>query len=341
VALAVGLADAGYEVHAAVRQDDVIARALAADGRITLHHAAFGEGESSQATRDLADACRRVRPAWILGSFVREFWPLSVVARRQRIPLALFLHIQKISRWSAPIYPWLASRFILPSHYLRRWVVRRRAMPPWRTSVLYNPIDVTRFRPDAARREEARRALGFTPDDVVVGYAGRFDPQKGVQVLAPAVEGVLAQAPNARALWVGDGNLASRIDAAIAASPYSNRHVRRPWSTDIASYFAAMDVLAFPSVKRETFGRVAAEAQASGVPVVATRVGGIPETLRENESGLLVPPEDAPAMTAALLRLVTDRSLRARMGAMGREQAAERFATPHIVAEFARLLKLG
>jgi glycosyltransferase involved in cell wall biosynthesis len=341
VALALGLADAGYEVAAVVRRDDVIARALAVDGRIAIHHAAFEEGESRQAARDLADACRIVRPAWILGNFVREFWPLSIVARTQRIPLALFLHIQKISRWSAPLYPWLASRFIVPSHYLRRWVVRRRAMPPWRTSVLYNPIDVTRFRPDAARREGTRRELGFTPDDVVVGYAGRFDPQKGVQVLASALEGVLAQAPKARALWVGDGNLGSRIDAAIAASPYAGRHLRRPWSSDVAHYFAAMDVLAFPSVKRETFGRVAAEAQACGVPVVATRVGGIPETLRENESGLLVPPEDAPAMTDALLRLVTDASLRARMGVAGRAQAAERFATPRIVAEFARLLKLG
>ena len=341
ITLAIGMAAAGYEVAAVVRQDDVIARALAADGRIDLHHAEFEEKDNRQGMRDLAAACRAVRPAWIIGNFAREFWPLSMVARRQRIPLALFLHIQKISRWSAPLYPWLANRFVLPSHYLRHWVVRRRGMPPWRTSVLYNPIDTEHFHPDPARRDAARRAFGFAPNEVVVGYTGRFDPQKGVRVLAAALERVLACAPNARVLWVGHGHLKPRVEAMIAASPYANRHIFQPWSDDIVQCYAAMDVLAFPSVKRETFGRVAAEAQACGLPVVGTRVGGIPETIVENESGLLVPPNDPTAMGDALLRLVHDASLRVRMGAVGRRQATERFATPRIAAEFAKLLHLG
>jgi glycosyltransferase involved in cell wall biosynthesis len=340
VTLALGMADAGYRVAAVVRQNDVIARALAADGRVELHYAAFESTGNRQATRDLAAACRAVRPAWLIGSFAHEYWPLSLVARSQRIPLALFLHIQKLSRMSAPLYPWLASRFILPSRYLRAWVVRRRGMPPWRTSVLYNPIDVCRFRPDPARRQAVRCALGFTPNDVVVGYAGRFDPQKGVQVLAPALERVMAAAPHVRTLWVGHGELTEPIRGAIAASPYADRHVFQPWSQDIADQFRAIDVLAFPSIRKESFGRVAAEAQACGIPVVGTRVGGIPETIHENESGLLVPPQDPRALGDALLRLVNDAPLRHRMGAAGRAQAVERFATPHIAEEFARLLGL-
>ena len=338
VSLAVAMANAGYEVAAVVRPDDVIARALALDGRIELHEAAFERSYDRRATLDVARACRAVHPDWMIGSFAREFWPLALVARTRRIPLALFLHVQRISRLSAPLFPWLASRFILPSEYLREWVVARRGMPRWRTRVLYNPIDVARFRPDPAMREATRRRFGFGPNDVVIGFAGRFERQKGVRVLATALEGVMAQCANARALWVGEGEVAAEIDATIAASPYASRHVREPWSADIVPYLAAMDILAFPSIRRESFGRVAAEAQACGVPVVASRVGGIPETLAENVSGILVEPGDVRQWTDALVSLVDDVTRRVRMGAAGRAQACERFSGPHIAAEFGRIL---
>jgi len=157
-------------------------------------------------------------------------------------------------------------------------------------------------------------------------------------VLAAALEGVMTRFSNARALWVGGGEVASEIDAQLAASPFSDRHVREPWSNDIVACFAAMDVLAFPPIRRESFGRVSAEAQACGLPVVASRVGGIPETLREGVSGLLVTPGDVPAWTDALATLVGDSTLRARMGAAGRAQAEERFAAARIAAEFGRIL---
>lgn len=339
ISLTRAMADAGYEVAAVVHPDDVIARALATHHNIGLHSASFHRVMDPKAIAAVSRACQLVRPDWIVGTFAREFWPLSIIARNQRIPLALFLHIQRISRLSAPLFPWLASRFLLPSEYLRDWVVRRRGMPRWRTGVLYNPIDVDRFRPDAALREQARRRLGFGADDIVIGFAGRFERQKGVLVLASALKRVMEEAPAVHALWVGDGELLPEIEATIAGAANPGRHVRQPWSDDVVSCYSAMDILAFPSVRRESFGRVAAEAQACGVPVVASRVGGIPETLRENESGLLVEPDDAEALSAALLRLVADNALRVRMGAFGRAQACERFAEPHIAAEFGRILE--
>ena len=338
VSLAIAMATAGYEVAAAVYPDDVIARALAEDGRITLFPAAIVGSPKRKSLADLTRACQATQPDWIIGSFAREYWTLALLARTQRIPLALFLHIQKISRLTAPLFPWLASRFILPSEYLRNWAVKNRGMPLRRTCVLYNPIDVERFRPDAARREVARRRFGFTPDDVVVGFAGRFERQKGVTVLAAALDEVMSRSPAVRALWVGQGELAADMEAKLAASPHASRHVREPWTDDVASCFAAMDVLAFPSIRRESFGRVAAEAQACGVPVIASNDGGIPETIRDGESGVLVPPGDVPAWTDAILKLANDASLRARMGAAGRAQACERFAAPRIADAFGRLL---
>jgi len=339
VSLAIAMANAGCEVAAAVYPDDVIARALALDGRIALFHADIAGSTKPKALADLGRACRAIQADWIIGDFAREYWTLALLARTQRIPLALFLHIQKISRLTAPLFPWLASRFILPSEYLRNWVVKNRGMPLRRTCVLYNPIDVERFRPDDARREAARRRFGFAPSDVVVGFAGRFERQKGVLVLAEALDLVMSRSPAVRALWVGHGELAAEMEATLAASPHASRHVREPWTDDIASCFAAMDVLAFPSIRRESFGRVAAEAQACGVPVVASNDGGIPETIRDGESGLLVPPGDVPAWSGAILQLANDAALRARMGAAGRAQACERFALPRIAEAFGRLLE--
>ena len=339
VSLAIAMANAGYDVSAAVYPDDVIAQALASDGRIALFPTSIVESPKRKALSDLARACRATDPDWIIGSFAREYWTLAILARTQRIPLALFLHIQKLSRLTGPLFPWLASRFILPSEYLRNWVVKNRGMPLRRTRVLYNPIDVERFRPDAARREAARRRFGFTPADVVVGFAGRFERQKGVMVLASALDEVMSRSPAVRALWVGHGELAAEMDTLLATSPHAPRHMREPWTNDLASCFAAMDVLAFPSIRRESFGRVAAEAQACGVPVVASDDGGIPETIRGGESGLLVPPGDVPAWTSAILQLASDASLRARMGAAGRAQACERFAAPRIAEAFGRLLE--
>ena len=339
VSLAIAMADAGYEVAAAVYPDDVIARALATDGRIALFPASIIGSTKRKAISDLARACRATKPDWIVGSFAHEYWTLALLARTQRIPLALFLHIQKLSRLTAPLFPWLARRFILPSEYLRNWAVRNRGMPLRRTCVLYNPIDVERFRPDPIRREAARRRFGFAPSDVVVGFAGRFERQKGILVLASALEEVMSRSSAVRALWIGQGELAQEMDAMLAASPHATRHVREPWSDDIATCFAAMDVLAFPSIRRESFGRVAAEAQACGVPVIASDDGGIPETIRGGESGLLVPPGDVPAWADAILQLASDASLRARMGAAGRAQACERFAAPRIASAFGRLLE--
>lgn len=338
VALATAMADAHYEVAALVAPGDVIARALAAHGNIEVVEGSCGRAGESRVAVDVRRLCRTARPDWIVGSYAREFWPLSIVARTQRIPLALFLHIQKISRLTAPLFPWLASRFILPSSYLREWVVSHRAMPRSRTSVLYNPIDVRRFRPDPEARAELRGRLGFSPNDVVIGFAGRFERQKGVFTLADALEGVLARSPAARALWVGHGEVEQELEARLTRSTRASRHVRLPWTDDLVSCFAAMDVLAFPSLRRESFGRVSAEAQACALPVVASRVGGIPETIVDGTSGLLVPPADVAALEAALTGLVEDVALRRRMGEAGRLQAVERFSLPHIAAEFGSLL---
>ena len=204
--------------------------------------------------------------------------------------------------------------------------------------MLYNPVETSIYRPDAAARAAMRERLGFSPDDVVVGFAGRLERQKGVHTLAPALHAAMERCPRLRALWIGSGKAEADVDAAILGSRHHARHVRLPWASNMAALYASMDVLAFPSISSESFGRVSIEAQACGVPVIASRTGGVPETLAPGRTGELVEAGDVDAWTGALVAVAENAGARARMGAAGRAFVSESFDGRRITRDFERLL---
>jgi glycosyltransferase involved in cell wall biosynthesis len=110
-----------------------------------------------------------------------------------------------------------------------------------------------------------------------------------------------------------------------------------PWLDDIVPAYAAMDLLALPSVGSETFGRVLVEAQAHGIPVLGAANGGIPEALIDGQTGLLLPPGDVKRWASGITSLVENEELRTRFGAEAR-RFAQRFASRRIVRDFFRVL---
>ncbi len=352
VALATALAGAGHEVAAAVRSGDVVHRALAADGRVVLFPAAFERATDAVAFRNVRLACRSVRPEWIVGTFAREYWPLTLAAQLEGIPIVLFRHLRQLNRVTGRVLPRLVERLIFPSEFLREWAVTRRGVPRGRTEVLYNPVDTQHFRPRPDLRRTMRARLGFAQDDVVVGFVGRVERAKGAHTLWAALARVFEGCPDLRkggrdadpcarlrSLWVGHGTYAPELEIAIRRSRHGARHVRVPWTDDVVPYYAAMDLLAFPSSWSETFGRVSAEAQACGVPVLGTRGGGIPETMEAGVTGLLLPQDDVAAWADAITTLARDADARCRMGHGGRQFVQQHFDAPCIAAEFIGLLE--
>lgn len=340
VTLATAMAQAGHLVSAVVSPGAVIARALSTAGSVTLYSARFARQRRPKPWIDLSRAIDASRPDWIIGSFKDEYWPVALVGRAHGKRVALFSHLdQRTHPLMLRVLPRLIERLIVPSHCLRARFAAR-GVSPERTTVLGNPVDTTQFRIDADRRCEMRRALGFGPEDVVVGFVGRLERFKGVDVLAEALSSRMRRCAQLRALWVGHGELAADLRAGTVSAGQAERHVWRPWAEDVAPFMAAMDVLALPSVGAEAFGRVLIEAQASGVPVLGSRIGGIPEALAEGESGLLVPPGDAAAWEEAIARLVDDRLLRQRMSAAARPFVIGRFDTRTIASQFGAILGL-
>jgi glycosyltransferase involved in cell wall biosynthesis len=195
--------------------------------------------------------------------------------------------------------------------------------------VYYPPVDTERFAPSRERGLRVREELGIPPDAPVVGTISVLTPLKGLEIFLGAAARIAAERPDARFVVVGgapeshevyaDG-LRRRADALGLPHPVVFAGDR----SDVEDWYAALDV-ALVTSRSEGTTTTLLEAQSCGIPVVATRVGAIAEVVDDAVTGLLVPPEDPEPVAGAVLRLLADDDLRARMGAAGREAAVARF----------------
>lgn len=221
--------------------------------------------------------------------------------------------------------PWLsADTFIGVSDFVHNRLVGMNGTPPHRTHRIYNGIDLSRF--DTADRTLLRRTLGIAADGPVVFCSGRVQPYKGMQTLLEAAALLRAEgAPAFDVAIAGDGPYLPELRARAAERGLANVHFlgRR---RDVPALLAGAAVAVVPSLWQEAFGLAVVEAMGAGVPVVATRTGGIPELVEEGKTGLLVPPGDARALADALRRLLEQPSLRAAMGLHGQVAARRRFS---------------
>lgn len=207
-------------------------------------------------------------------------------------------------------------------------VLRAYAQRPRRVERVSLGIDLGRFDRSLARPDRVadyRRGAGR-----VVGTIGRLVPQKAIHVLLDATPALLRADPATRVLVVGDGPLRSALEAQAARLGIADAVRFAGYQEDVVSAYAAMDVFVLPS-RDEGFGLVFLEAMAMGVPVVGTRVIGSEDAVDDGVTGLLVPYADAPALAAAIRRLLEERDLARRLretaaAAVARTSSREQFA---------------
>lgn len=338
VALAQAMADAGHEVDAVLHPAGLMWHGLA-DSGVRRHRGRFRNAFDLRGYAAVFNAARAQRPDWLVGNFGKEYWPLLLLGYLLGIKVALFRHrTPPMKAFSQRWVPRLAQRFFAVSEHARQAYLDR-GVPPDRVQVLYNPVDPLRYRPDPAQSAEIRRQQGIPADAVVLGYAGRMHAGKGIFPLLEAASAAMREQPRLHCLWLGDGPDAGALRQRIAAaSDLAGRHHWVGWTNAPAPWYRAMSMLAFPSIATETFGRVSIEAQASGVPVLGSDIGGIPETMRAGETGLLLPRGDVAAWREAILALCDD-ARRASMADAAVAFAGQHFAGAVIAERFVQLLQ--
>jgi glycosyltransferase involved in cell wall biosynthesis len=338
VTLARTMHEAGHSVSAIVYPGSPIHTGLVGSG-VELHDGVFRNAFDPRGIRTVWKVCREFRPDWMVGSFSKEYWPLAILARLLGVKLALFKHMDFAMRPATNYFiPRLANRFIVISDFMAKKFIAR-GVPAEHIRVLYNPLNLDYFKPDAALRQATRKSFGYADDDIVLGFIGALHPDKGMLQLADAANQAMIQIPKLKALWLGDGRAADALDSKLKHGGFALRHARHKWTADVRPYLAAMDMLAIPSVESETFGRVSIEAQASGVPVLCSNIGGIPETLSPGVTGLLLRPGDIPAWRDAIISLSADKNLRTSMAEQGRHWVGQNFSAPVIGRQFKTLLQ--
>jgi glycosyltransferase involved in cell wall biosynthesis len=259
------------------------------------------------------------RPVWrLMGE--RRWDVLDIHEEPNSLAAAELLVLRALRRMSAPFVLYsaqnIAKRYPPPFRWIERWSLRRAggayvcnhaageilASQGLRGIVADLPlgVDLTRFAPTGADAPSL---------PLRVGYVGRLSDHKGVDVLLQAV----AREPSLRVDVVGAGPEADALTALAARLELGDRVAFRGFAVqeDVPALYREFDVLAVPSLPRpgwlEQFCRVAVEAMASGVPVVASDSGALPEVV--GDAGLLVPPGDPDALAAALRRLTTEPGL--------------------------------
>jgi sugar transferase (PEP-CTERM/EpsH1 system associated) len=222
----------------------------------------------------------------------------------------------------------LVHRYIAVSRDLESWLVDVVRVRRDRLVQIYNGVDTDRFRPRSSKRPAIVDAR-FAPETAVVfGTVGRLQPVKDQPTLARAFVELVRSHPDARRTArlaiVGDGPLRAECETILRDGGVSDLAWLPGQRGDIPACLQAFDAFVLPSIA-EGISNTILEAMATGLPVIATAVGGNAELVADGRTGALVPPSDPAAMAAAMGRYLDDRALLARHGAEGRRVAATRF----------------
>jgi sugar transferase (PEP-CTERM/EpsH1 system associated) len=232
----------------------------------------------------------------------------------------------------------LIHRYIPLSRDLDQWLRSRIAVPENRIARIYNGVDSVRFHPAGAAREPLPAPHGFAPPGtLVIGTVGRMAEVKDPLNLVRAFLRLLDTVPDARArlrlVMVGDGPLRAEAGRLLAERDAASLAWLPGSREDVAPILRGLDVFVLPS-KAEGISNTILEAMASGLPVVATRVGGNPELVTEGESGLLVPAGSPEALAQAVRRYLDEPGLAQRQGQAARRRIEREFSLDAMVSRY-------
>jgi len=258
-----------------------------------------------------------------------------------RVPVIISAEMAQVGPYSLKgwaterLFDYFTDHFVAVSEATRVHLFRTRQVPPPRVTVIYPGIDLVRFdtqeRPPMVRYE-----LGLPDHALVIGVVARLVTYKGHADLIAALPWILQTVPTTRLVFIGDGPAASDLRRQVHEVGLAEHVHFLGARRDIPRLLRAFDVFVLPS-HQEGLGLAIIEAMAAGLPVVATRVGGIPEVVVEGETGLLVEPGNPPELAEVIVHLLTNPYTRRQMGIKGRQRVEAYFTSQRTAANLTAL----
>lgn len=289
----------------------------------------------------IAQHCRRIRPDIV---HTRNWGAIDGVvgARMARVPVV----IHSEHGWDTTNAParrrwvlWALSTgidaVVAVSDHLRRWLSEDVGIAPGKLRLVRNGVDTNRFRP-REDRDRLRRERGYQREDRVVAAVGRLDPVKNYPVLVAAFEEVARLDAQARLLVVGTGPQRDSIEREIERRHLGSIVRFAGYCDDVEDWLAMADVFVHPSLS-EGMTNAALEAMASGLPIVATRVGGLQEMVVDGVTGRLVSGGDVAALAAAMTSYCADAVARGKHGNAGRARVLAEFTLQAMISGYVTL----
>jgi glycosyltransferase involved in cell wall biosynthesis len=264
-----------------------------------------------------------------LARATRLLYPVPILISSMRT-------IREERRWREAIYRLTDPLCDLTTQNSRQGAeryVKIKAVPASKMWVIPNGVDARCFRPDPDLRANAREVLQLEGRFVWLAI-GRLEPAKDYPNLARAFASIAAQCPESILLIAGDGSLRSELEALVTAQGLGERISFLGVRSDIPALMNAADAYVMASA-REGTPTALLEAAATGLPVVATSVGGIPDVVLDQESGFLVPPRDHVSLANKMIAVMElSEAARRRMGRHGRAHVKANYGWEQIVGQW-------
>ncbi len=239
------------------------------------------------------------------------------------------------------IVPEYQREFYVPPHDIRSHVISIAGftrdslidtyeIPEEGVSLVYQGTEVSRFTPDEDRRREAETRYPLPRDAApILGSVGSFEPRKGQVVLLEAVAEIRRTLPNVHLMLVGDGPDEELLRTKVEEMSLGENVTFFPFTSEPAHVFEMIDILVLSSLYKEGLPNVILEAMSMGIPVIASRMAGVPEVVIDGRTGWMVEPGDVHGLADAVVRLWKDPAVCREMGSEGRRLMEEKFDKLH------------
>ncbi len=318
-----------------------LAEQLTQDG-VPIHCLNKPAGLQLGIRKEIARLLNAIRPDVVHTHQIGTLFYAGPLARRYGVGALLHTeHGKEYSnrqrtRWLARLAARHVETFCCVSDDTARHVLENHIVSRRKIKIVYNGIDVDRFQIAMPARSDIRTKLGFADDVVVVGTLGRLSDIKRQDVLIEGFAIVTEQRPDAHLLLVGEGPERCKLEKLVVDLKLQSRVHFVGYQADRERYLAAMDVFTLTSDSEGT-PLALLEAWSARLPVVVTAVGGMPELVRENINGKLIPPRNKELLAKALMELIDNAPFRRLLGERGNESVRARFDRRLMAAAYAAI----